>query len=300
MSLTVNFEGIPEDLKGFTQWVLWKLENKRDKTGKVVIDPETGKPKKTKVPYQVNGRKADSTDPKTWATFELVKETFLYSKGRCNGIGFVFTEEAGFIGIDWDKVIDPNTGLWDEEALQEVLSVGSYAEISQSGTGAHAIVMGKIPGDRRRKGNIEMYCNERFFVVTGSSIEGTQKEIVENQEAINRLYEKKFGREKQATNQKPVNLRSPDLTDGEVLQHCRTAGNNEKFIKLYDKGDISEYDNDESRADLALCGLLAFYTQKREQIDRLFSGSKLYRDKWDRTDYKNETIRKALSNVKEF
>ena len=294
-----NFESIPRELKGFPNFVLWRLENKRDKTGKVDIDKQTRKPKKTKIPYQVNGKRADSTEPNTWAAFELVKETFLNSKGKYNGIGFVFTEEAGYTGIDWDKVIDPDTGLWNKEARQEVLNTGSYAEISQSGTGAHAIVKGKIPGERRRKGNIEMYCNERFFVVTGSHIEGTPREITENQEALNRLYEKRFGEEKQATNQKPLNLRSPDLTDEEVLQHCRTSANKEKFTKLYDKGDCSEYEKDDSRADLALCGLLAFYTQKREQIDRLFSGSKLYRDKWDRTDYKERTINEVLSNQKE-
>jgi primase-polymerase (primpol)-like protein len=34
----------------------------------------------------------------------------------------------------------------------------------------HIIVKGKIPGSRRRKGNIEMYDSGRFFTMTGKSI----------------------------------------------------------------------------------------------------------------------------------
>ena len=111
---------------------------------------------------------------------------------KSDGIGFVFSEDTGIVGIDWDKVRDPETGEWDKEAFEEIKLCGSYAELSQSGSGAHVLIKGKIPGNRRRKGNIEMYCKERFFVVTGQYIEGTPTEIKENQEAINKLYEKKF------------------------------------------------------------------------------------------------------------
>jgi primase-polymerase (primpol)-like protein len=280
-----NFDSIPEELKVYPNWVLWKLE---ERDGKY-----------TKIPYQVYGKRADTTNPKTWATFESVKETFLNSKRKYNGIGFVLTEKAGIIGADWDKVRDPITGDFDKEALEEILCLFSYGELSQSETGAHVLIKGKITGDRRRKGNFEMYCKDRFFVVTGQHIEDTPLMIKENQEAINGLYEKKFGEEKQTISKRHLTLRNPDLTDEEIIQLCRTAGNNEKFTKLYDKGDCSDYEDDESRADLALCGLITFYTQKREQIDRLFSGSKLYRDKWDRTDYKERTINEVLSNQKE-
>src|SRR5699024_905863 len=47
-------------------------------------------------------------------------------------------------------------------------------------------------------------------------------------------------------------------------------------------------------ADQALCNLIAPYTQDYEQIDRIFSNSGLYRDKWDREDYKINTIEKAV------
>src|SRR5664280_2090394 len=299
MVLPVNVENITEEMKALKNWVLWKLKNKFDpKTQKVEIDPETGQPKKTKIPYQINGKPASSTDPLTWGTFEDVLNAFLDGKGKYSGIGFCLTEEAGYIGIDWDKVRDPITGEWNKEALEEILSLYSYGEVSQSGTGAHVLMKGKHPGDKKRTEDIEIYSgmgwNEekqkmdygRYFIVTGQHIKGTPREITENQEAINKLYEKRFGEEKKEEKKStptkaPVNLRSPDLTDDEVLQLCRAAANKTKFVKLYDKGQISGY-HSQSEARLALCDILGFYTQKKEQIYRLFSKSKLFGEDWIR------------------
>ncbi len=67
-----------------------------------------------------------------------------------------------------------------------------------------------------------------------------------------------------------------------------------KFSLLYDQGDISAYES-QSNADQALCSMLAFYTGADEdRIDRLFRKSKLYRQKWERCDYRQSTIRKAI------
>ena len=38
----------------------------------------------------------------------------------------------------------------------------------------------------------------------------------------------------------------------------------------------------------------------KEQINRLFRESKLYRDKWERDDYRNNTLDYAVSNTKEY
>lgn len=74
----------------------------------------------------------------------------------------------------------------------------------------------------------------------------------------------------------------------------RKAKNGDKFIALYDNGDISGYSS-ESEADLALCNALAFFTGGNEaEIDRLFRQSKLYREKWEREDYREATIQKAV------
>ena len=60
------------------------------------------------------------------------------------------------------------------------------------------------------------------------------------------------------------------------------------------------YEGDHSRADLALCRLIAFYTQDAEQVDRLFRASALSRAKWEhRADYREWTITKAIATAPE-
>ncbi len=63
------------------------------------------------------------------------------------------------------------------------------------------------------------------------------------------------------------------------------------------RGDLSAYGGDHSRADLALCGEFARLGLKAGGIDTAFRTSDLFRDKWERNDYRNGTIEKALANT---
>ncbi|MDO6451904.1 DNA primase, partial [Oceanobacillus profundus] len=56
----------------------------------------------------------------------------------------------------------------------------SCAEVSVSGNGIHIIAKGELPEGGRRKGNVEIYNNGRFFVVTGNKI-GRYSEIIEDE-----------------------------------------------------------------------------------------------------------------------
>ena len=77
--------------------------------------------------------------------------------------------------------------------------------------------------------------------------------------------------------------------------------NGSRFHQLYDHGSLDAQGGDHSRADLALCGLLAFWTGgDAVRIDRLFRNSALMREKWDErhtadgTTYGQMTIAKSL------
>ena len=74
-----------------------------------------------------------------------------------------------------------------------------------------------------------------------------------------------------------------------VLKQCQK---NKRFQKLY-AGDISDYDND-IKADLAICGILAKYTADKSLIYDIVRRSGLYRDKWEDEIYRNNTIDRAL------
>lgn len=95
----------------------------------------------------------------------------------------------------------------------------------------------------------------------------------------------------------PVNNHSKSETEQEcfdIICSLRKDKNSEKFIRLYDTGNITEFQS-ASEADLSLCSMIAFRTgDNPELIDAIFRKSALYRDKWEREDYRSTTIEKAV------
>jgi energy-coupling factor transporter ATP-binding protein EcfA2 len=87
------------------------------------------------------------------------------------------------------------------------------------------------------------------------------------------------------------------FTDDEIIEKARNAKNGPKFKLLFDYGDTGDYGGDQSRADLALCDLIAFWTQDVQQIYRVFERSALMRSKWNRRDYAMRTIEKSLEQL---
>ncbi len=87
---------------------------------------------------------------------------------------------------------------------------------------------------------------------------------------------------------------SANLDDSALLLK---AAANPQFAALF-AGDMSDYGGDHSRADQALCNMLAFWTGKDpERMDCLFRMSGLYRQKWERQDYRDRTILKAIADT---
>ena len=94
-----NFDNIITELLIFIQWLCWKYaENPSnpDQLKKPPVNPTTGK-------------LADVTDPDTWGTFEQVKAHYDKNKGKVDGIGFVFTKNDPYAGIDLDNCRNPKT-----------------------------------------------------------------------------------------------------------------------------------------------------------------------------------------------
>jgi primase-polymerase (primpol)-like protein len=151
--LSVRPENIPKELRIRPQWVNWRLE-KRDE-------------KPTKVPYTPRKRqRASISDLMTWGTFE---DAFaVLGGGGFDGVGFVFCSADPFVGVDIDECRDPATGEVEESARMILDSFAKpvLVEVSPSGTGMHIIVRGR-QREGRRKGNVEIYGQDRFFTVTG-------------------------------------------------------------------------------------------------------------------------------------
>jgi hypothetical protein len=169
---TPDFSVIPGEMRERHHWVLWRIEGEGDN--------------ETKVPYQLNGKRASTKHPKTWSSFDEVVAA--YNAGGFDGIGFVFTKDDAYSGIDLDHCRNPGTGEIDPWALEIIHDIGSYTEISFSGTGFHIIARATVPENRKVNG-IEIYDRKRFFTLTGWHIEGTPPTIEDAQAPIMKLWE---------------------------------------------------------------------------------------------------------------
>lgn len=265
---SLNVDAVPVALSGLCQWVCWKLEPRKDGTF-------------TKVPYSARtGRKASSTDSATWADFA----TAVRASGGYSGPGFVLTLAAGIVGVDLDHCV--RDGVIDEWAQVIVDSLASYTELSPSGTGLHIFVYGKLPPGGRKRGQVEAYDSARFLTVTGHHLPGTPSTI-ETRELAG-FHARYFGPQPTPVQSAPGRT-PPHVDTSGLLARAFKAVNGESIRRLFE-GDTSGYPS-KSEADLALCSHLAFYARgDGHTVDELFRSSALYRDKWDRPDYRARTL----------
>ncbi len=148
---------------------------------------------------------------------------------------------------------------------------------SPSGTGAHLICRGTLPGKghNNREAGIEMYQTGRYFTVTGRRLAAAPATIEARPAAVAALYAQYGPHPAPApAPAAPTNGAGPLLTDTEILRAARAAQNGPKFAALFDHGNTGAYES-ASEADLALCGLLTFYTRDAAQLERLVTRSTL-------------------------
>lgn len=164
---TIITEKIPQELCNLDQWVLWKTIVRDDKP--------------TKVPFQWDGRPASSTDKKTWS---CMQDCVSLMEGY-DGIGFVFSKDDPFIGIDLDGCISDRDGKIQQWAREVISSLGSYTEVSPSKSGVKIFCKSTevwchkkkidVAAERvseKKSPGIEVYDRGRYFAVTGKRLEG--------------------------------------------------------------------------------------------------------------------------------
>jgi primase-polymerase (primpol)-like protein len=247
------------------------------------LDPRTGGP-------------ADVTNRETWGSFDEA----LRAAPKLGGIGVVFTEADPFAGIDLDHCRDPNTGAIAPSAQEIIRALDSYAEISPSGTGVHVLVRGTLPPGGRKRGAVEMYDTARFFTMTGQHLPGTPRTIEERGAVLARVHSAIFGSPAPPTCPASRSRVPVTVDDQALIARIRLSRGGKRFGRLW-RGDVTGYSS-HSEADLALAGILAFWTRgDGKRIDCIFRQSGLMRAKWDERHfgdgrtYGQATIEKALS-----
>jgi hypothetical protein len=288
--LPLLVEGLPlDDLSPYPNFVGWDLEWREGKNGEGCW---------TKVPKNPRtGRNARSNAPKTWGTVADVIDRF-------ERAGFVLSDDDPFTFIDIDNAIDLATGATKSWAQAIVACFPrAYWEVSPSGTGLKGLIRGKTVRNREYKlgdGKVEVFSRVKFTTLTGHRLEGSSTTVGECQAELDRFLAD-FCPSSPVTPLRVLrNTEASPLNDEDVMRRALAAGNGAKFARLW-AGDTSDYDGDDSRADLALCSIFAFWTQDPNQIDRLIRRSGLMRSKWDERrgegTYGSQTIAKALQRA---
>ena len=292
-----------DELKADPSWVVCRMIK------------EKGKAKPRKKPINpVSRRGASTTDPRTWVEYATARDAY----GRCKSyvaMGYVF-HNAGIVAIDFDHCVEEvRPGVYEvvnPEIDSIIKRMNSYTELSISKTGVHILVKGVMPElfNKNPKlhdgGDFEVYVNARYFVLTGYTAVSCNT-IMENQSAINLMLSVYDFKPKET---KPCTMPTGGfyLSDSadRILEKARTKGNYQKFIRLYDNGDISEYPS-QNHADMALCRMLLYWCDgDTVMANELFMASALMRDKWieDRKGkelYSTKTIRKAyISHISQY
>lgn len=265
-----------DELKQQRRWTLWRMEEVKGK--------------QTKPPCNADGFRHDITNPanlRTYAELEPLVSKF-------SGIGFALGEFDGvsIIGVDFDKCCEAFEAKFTPESRKIVIGLDSYGEYSPNGYGAHVLCLADFPEEYRgvntgkksdsivRPGpdfkQIEVKGLGFYFTFTGRHLSKTPHELTPRQDQLNALCKRL------ATQSKPGIVAHASLDD------------EAKYRKLMD-GDLSDYNGDYSRADLALCNILARrHNNNFFKIDEAWLASPLFREKLEREDYRSATIMKAI------
>ena len=248
------WKNIPLELQARPNWVWWKKEERNGKT--------------TKIPKSTKGGNASTTNPDTWSTFDQACDASDAWDG--DGIGFVFTAEAGYVGLDIDHA--------SEDDQQYVSYFDTYAEKSQSGEGIHIIMKGILPeafgkkeGQGRRSGNLELYDRGRYFVFTGDVIH--PQPILDCQDKLNEFIASVFTVAK-PVQQQEVNLSGliPAPLSMDVLTEIEQSAQGQLFQEYWSGSNGPKASA--SEADAGLLAILRWWTRgDQAQSIALFKSS---------------------------
>lgn len=278
-----DFASIPHELKQRRQWINWKIGaiKPNGKFKKPPIDPETG-------------IKMNADDPGNWQTFE--KTVAYYCAGVGDGIGYVFSENDPYTGIDLDGSRNPESGDMTEAAEEIIRLLPAYWEISVSETGTKGVCKAALPAGYSNAGvlpdgtGIEIYDRQRMFALTGAVLDDYEH-IVEAQDAVDEICQKYLHKKalelvkRDSLKQQPDTVSAPDfnsaliseLTDAELIHEIWAAENGSEFRQLWagvNGPDVSE-------GDLLVAQRLSSYTHGDcERIARMMASSPRCRAKY--------------------
>lgn len=279
----MDIQAIPRYLKERKQWVVWQYEQRGE-----------GKP--TKIPYQANKhlKKASTTNEETWSTYSDAVEAL--ADHHFDGLGFVFAEDDGVVGIDLDNCFEDN--VLTDEAEVWVDKANSYTELSPSGNGLHILVLADYEGKGQNTSIGEIYNEGRFFTMTGDVFDGLA-DLVHNQSVVN-----EFSRAAMASKEPTHSLSAVTdirskvekdvFTQPVVRDFCQDAECYDLFLHKTGLKSQSEY-------DLAIVSKAIWEEfDDQEALTLIYWNRVLHNNdpsKVERPDYQFHTLSRAHSSI---
>ena len=286
----MNYSAIPANMVNLPNWVA----------------------RQGKIPYGINGKPAKSNTPSTWSTLQKVKDFLKGAPPAFNGLGLMLERKNKIVCVDVDHCLENDKP--NRTATKVLEKIQTYTEISQSGTGLHFFGRGTMPKSSVKfkspfddGTHIEMYAGMddkndggRFIALTSNVYEG-RKTLQDIQGGIDWLLSMAPAGKAKAPDKDNHSILPPvaikENTDDTItvsgvtytaddipalINERQTGTKQFKWHNLFYEGDLDAYDNDQSRADSALCSILCFWCHgKPALIDKVFRQSALMRNKWD-------------------
>lgn len=236
--------GVPATLKSFRRWAPWAA----------VWNPK--KEKYDKIPKQADAPAfgLSTRVPDKWFPFAKALKATESNQAKLAGVGYCMTEPHGIVGIDLDHCVgeDGERAGWVDEIITKV---GSYAEVSPSGTGIRIFALGETACDwTNHEQGIEVYGGHeaRFLTVTGAHLPGTPKDLqVVDPELLAELAAR-YARERRTAD--IIDLTQPELLDDFLLPSVDKLSLPDLVARFLENGE----DNGDRSAALHASGVALY------------------------------------------
>jgi hypothetical protein len=169
---------LPDDLTELDRWGLWRMERVNGR--------------EAKIPFSTRGHRSSTSDSAQWGPYEDAAQVLKANRQRYRGLGFLFVQEDGLVGIDLDDVLDEHQRVkeWARGVVERFSD--TYMEISPSGSGLKIWARGSLPANlpsvKVEDGAIELYDRLRYFTVTGRVFAGAPLQVEDHSADILKLY----------------------------------------------------------------------------------------------------------------
>lgn len=227
----------------------------------------------------VDGKGADSTDSNDWCSYdEAVAVANNYPK---YGIGFVLTNTPlSCIDLDSYKTTDESI-LNLHKQIHD--GFNTYSELSPNG-GVHIWCEGDVEARKLSTHYLEVYSTKRYITITNKPLNNVP--ISNRQELLQSLIHQIDSFKGKSPNKPTTTVDAVQtLPDEKVIELASVAANGQLFQDLF-VGKWKDYFSSQSEADLTLCNIIAYYTDNRAQVGRIFRASELgKRGKAKRDEY---------------